>query len=1278
MLFCRFCRLRGAGYVALLFCLCVVAAFVCGAPRPTRAQQPPAAAAAAAPRASVSGRTVWDENYLYLVVQVDDAGVQGTNSAPLSQPQQDDSVGVYLQVGPGRPQTSDANTHALIVSAAGGFTFLSGTGAGGALAPRSLRDLLGSGRAVKVGVTVQGTLNRSDDRDQGYTVEMAIPWDLLGAKPGASVALGCDIVARSRGQQRATSLAANGDTVAEADVVRPSRFATLTLQGTGQVAPPAPFVAPQVAPERAPRVNGVLATGEWTERGRFAFAAPDQTIPSGAPSVGVVPPVVAAAATVPRIALDASLAQTGKRVFARYVLGFQGDSRKPAAFRGVRASRTSGRFLLSDQPAGGAGPWFSSDRPGWHRQQLGDMRRLGVDAALVEIGGPDADAGRADEKSLLVLVSALRAMEQAGERAPQIAPYFDTSRLLPPGSARPSLSTQAGRDVLYRAVRRWMTLVPADLRAQVPLPLTSGGARAYPIFLSSAAAFTDLGEAGSEWVSDLRTRFARDFGPAENNATLLVVGGADFAQTTPLPAYLPAGSAGGKGTGPLATYVVQPGYDDSGRVLGSGNNSVKPTLRGRRDGAAYREAWEAALAADARWIIVDSWNDFGRGTEVAASRQYGPRYLDLTRIGALQFDGLASLGVKWLSHNVPATMRPLEVSQVDVRLQNTGITPLRGDAGFALTYRWLQNNRLVAESLLRVRVPGVLLPTQTLRLPLGVAAARVTTPANAAPPASRGARAAVAVPTIDPLPAGNYVLQIEMVQIGGGGPGDTAPLRFSQNGGGAPLSVPVTIAANTPDAVQFESTTTPPLVQAGATYPVTVRLRWQGRETLPAGSAALTYQLLTETGAQTGVTGTVSLVQSAAPGQTLNVRANVRFADASGSAIPAAFPEAAGNTTSSAPSAYRLRWLVTRTSATDSVAGAHEETVAVYPDDREAQFVVSPAKVPAQIEAGELADVPITVVNAGPTRWTKGDIRVGYHWFYGDGIEAVWRSPVTVAIDRDVEPGKAVSLTIPVRAPERDGEYVLAFDAVRSGSGDEWLSAQALSGASNDLGLARVRVTGGGLTYVDLGRAFNRDAVAGESAPTDGDMDGAGATLPAEDFPPDAFGLLAAAPAALESPTSKKPKNTPPTPAYPSGYYADISPTARRIGFRYGPKTPGAKNAIACEGQTITLPGGRYSGLHLVAAATTGTADRPLTLVLHYKNGTTETATRTVGALSRPATEREAIAIQTLRKRTPAGDVAQTCALRHLIVPASGAKNLVSVTLPNDPAISLFALTLER
>nr|CAA9218197.1 CBM9 [uncultured Armatimonadetes bacterium] len=1193
---------------SLLFCLAVFGGVA--APGRGAAAQP---AAAESRPGQVTGRAAWDENFVYFAFQVEDPSLAGTNTTPLSRPQEDDSVAVYLQVGEARPGAPNANTHAMIVSAAGGFVFL--TGKDGALNPRTLFS-------IKYAVTLQGTLNRDGDRDQRYTVEMAIPWAAItpeGFKPEAGTTLGYNVVVRSRGGAL-TSLAEGVAT--EADVANPSKWTRLALGALAAVAPGGGVRLATRAGERPPLINGVLSADEWAEGGRYAFVSPER-VPANIAPPSVPTPPTTAQVKLPPLPVGQPLG-VERLLMARYVLGFQADPRRPTPFRGVRTRE--GRFLLTDQPANGAGPWFSADRPEWHARQLAEMRRVGIDVALTEVGGPDADVSFADEKALLVLVSALRQLAVEGVPTPQVALYLDTRGLVPAGAAKPDLGGDAGRGLLYRAVRRWFQIVPPEFRARVQLPARAGGLPAYPVFLSAASGLDGAG--GGDWGEDLRRRFAADFG---SDATILPVGGSDFSPgTAGIGAYVPL-SKGGKGGGAVATFVVRPGYDD-----GAAPGGRQGTLTPRRNGATYAESWEAALAAKATWIIVDSWNDFQHGTELAASRQYGTRYADQTRIFALQFNGLQNRDIKWLAQNAPRRMRPGQVASVEVLLQNAGAATLRGADGTALSYRWLRGGKVVAEGPVRVPLASTLYPTQVGRVIVGLAAARP----------GEGAQ-------LVPLEPGEYVARIDMTQIGE----DKKPVWFGENGD-TPLEIPVTIAADAPEDVSFQATTTLPLMQTGETYPVSVRLRWMGEETLSAEGARLTYQIFGRDAAEPLTSESVPIGQPLTPGQWVTVRVPLRLVDVGGSALAASFPEAQGG-------GLRLRWLLTRTQSTDPINGIYAERIALYPEDYEAR-VLPPAKVPESLDAGALVPMEITVVNRGTQKWSKDEMQVGYHWYFPDGVEAQWRSGVVTRIDREVEPGKSVKVSVPVRAPERDGAYVVAFDVTRGG--DTWLSTLPVS-RGGDLGLAYLRVTGGRLEFVDLEKLYDTDAVASENKPGDGNLDGKGATLPGESFPPDQFGVTASAGAF-------KRKNVPP-PAYPSGYYADVSPTARLISFRYGPQTDGANNVVACKGQVVTVPRGRYTGLHLAVAATGG-GDKPMPVVLRYKDNTTETVTRVAADWNRAPTNKEALAVVAHRKRTRDGDVGAACAVRHVIIPVSVGKELVSVTLPQDPVVKVFAVTLER
>jgi hypothetical protein len=117
---------------------------------------------------------------------------------------------------------------------------------------------------------------------------------------------------------------------------------------------------------------------------------------------------------------------------------------------------------------------------------------------------------------------------------------------------------------------------------------------------------------------------------------------------------------------------------------------------------------------------------------------------------------------------------------------------------------------------------------------------------------------------------------------------------------------------------------------------------------------------------------------------------------------------------------------------------------------------------------------------------------------------------------------------------------------------------------------------------------------------------------------------------------------------------------------------------VRCEGQTISIPRGGYVGIHVAAAATGGEA-RPLNLTLKYKDGSTQNVKRAVGDWhTLPFPTGDPVALQVHRSRSKDGDKAQTSLIRHAILPATVTKDLVSITLPKDPALKIFAITLEK
>jgi GH43 family beta-xylosidase len=81
-----------------------------------------------------------------------------------------------------------------------------------------------------------------------------------------------------------------------------------------------------------------------------------------------------------------------------------------------------------------------------------------------------------------------------------------------------------------------------------------------------------------------------------------------------------------------ALGLKQPGISSLGP--GYDHTAVRdrsPLIVDRRGGEFYEEQWLEFLKHPSNFVVLETWNEFHEGTDIAESREYGRHYIDLTR-----------------------------------------------------------------------------------------------------------------------------------------------------------------------------------------------------------------------------------------------------------------------------------------------------------------------------------------------------------------------------------------------------------------------------------------------------------------------------------------------------------------------------------------------------------------------------------------------------------------------------------------------------------------------
>ena len=484
----------------------------------------------------------------------------------------------------------------------------------------------------------------------------------------------------------------------------------------------------------------------------------------------------------------------------------------------------------------------------------------------------------------------------------------------------------AGSDVLA-SVREFLTIVPEEFRAEIVLPDKEFN---QPAFIVVSDTLPDVA-AVKKLVED-------EF---DSSKTVLV--------TTPA------------GRDYLRITTVSPGgYDKSS------------SLTARSDTATLLAAWHKVITDDPNWVYVDSWNDFEHGTEIAASRQYGEQYADLTRISALRWSGADEWDAKYLQNDIPTLIAQKTIYTVSVRVENNGSIPWRAGEGYSLCYRWYKDGRLYDDSAPRLPIPTDIYPGQSTTVRVGVLAQN-----------SFGK-------DIEP---GRYTLVFDMVQ---------GQSRWFSYVGSRPLRVPVRVEdqIDSPQAQPVViGSTTPSILDNEGTYQVTLSIRNEGQETWTPKNFTVTLDGNTD-----GAVGTLS--STIYPGAIGKVTTSIRLG---ASAVPGRIAS--------------LIWQI----KTPGKETKWIEYPYVVSHDLGASFAIN--DVPRTVKTGSLTSSKIAIYNLGPYTWKKSSWKVAYEWRYLDGVIAE-SGDAASALDTDIVAGTESGASITFKAPDYPGRYQLILSVL--------------------------------------------------------------------------------------------------------------------------------------------------------------------------------------------------------------------------------------------------------
>jgi uncharacterized protein (TIGR03437 family) len=253
---------------------------------------------------------------------------------------------------------------------------------------------------------------------------------------------------------------------------------------------------------------------------------------------------------------------------------------------------------------------YSYKNPAFFQREFSDMVAAGVDVALPVFWGNTPNVSTWSVAGLQTMVQAEQAMAKAGQPAPKIGMFDDTTSLQDlNGGTKPDLRTASGKSLFYDEIHRFFSNVPRQFWAMID------GRPIIVLFTSTFVSAWD--QTTFDYASQ---QFQQDFG-----TTPYFIPDRTWTGVTTDAAYYWGAAAIGEVTIGDVT-AVGPGFDN---LAVSGPQAQGHLLVADRFcGQFYQRQWDQVILQGSRLVLMETWNELHEGTAIAATKEYSRRYID--------------------------------------------------------------------------------------------------------------------------------------------------------------------------------------------------------------------------------------------------------------------------------------------------------------------------------------------------------------------------------------------------------------------------------------------------------------------------------------------------------------------------------------------------------------------------------------------------------------------------------------------------------------------------